>query len=342
MTSAGPIVVAIPARNEARHLPACLHALAQQPDAARDLAAVVLFANNCSDDTAAIARAAAMPCAVVVVEVTLPPEQSHIGYARRGATENAAAWLRAHGQPHGIIASTDADTIVSPDWLSQLQAAFCADIDAVCGEIDLPLPMPPALANARRIEADYAACAAQVSALLDPLPHDPWPNHIWSWGANIAVRADVLARIGGTPLVNLAEDRALHALLLAHDARVRHASAVRVTTSARADGRAPGGFADLLADYVRDPGVLADFALEPAARTWRRARLRGVARRRWGDAPGFGAHWAALEQSDDTLARLRVPLVQLERETTRLRRRINILEHRSDTSRCARGRAAAL
>lgn len=310
---APPVVVAIPARNEAADIAACLHALARQPAAAQHMAAVVVFANNCSDATAAVARSVPMPCALLVVEAALPAAHAHIGHARRGATDAAMAWLHDHAHSDGIIACTDADSIVAPDWLAQLRLAFGDQIDAVCGEIDLPGPLPPALRSARRAEAHYAACTAQVAATLDPLAHDPWPHHIWSWGANLAVRAAVLARIGGTPLVDLAEDRALHAQLLAHDARIRHACDVRVATSARRDGRAPGGFADLLADYAGNPDVLADFALEPAAMTWRRARLRGAARRQWGTAPGFGAHWAAHEQH--RLPRQRVALADLPAQT---------------------------
>jgi cellulose synthase/poly-beta-1,6-N-acetylglucosamine synthase-like glycosyltransferase len=324
-----PVIVAIPARNEADRIGACLSALAAQSAAGR-IAAVALFANNCTDATAAIARTMALPFPLTIIEAALPPAKAHIGHARRGATAAAAACMRALGHSDAIIAGTDADSRVLPGWLAALTAAFAADVDAVCGEIDLDGPVAPALAAARRAEAAYADTAARAAAWLDPLPHDPWPNHIWSWGANFAVRGSVLARVGGSPLVDLAEDRALHALLLRDDARIRHATAVRVQTSARADGRAPGGLADLLSDYAADPAALADFALEPAAMTWRRAQARGAARRQWGARPGFGTFWADIEAATESLARQRIAVADLDRETARLGAWITAAARRSD------------
>ena len=120
-------------------------------------------------------------------------------------------------------------------------------------------------------------------------------------------------------MVALAEDRALHVALLRHDARVRHDPAVRVVTSARFTGRAPGGFADLLRDYAADTATLADFALEPAAISWTRATRRGAARREWGNRAGFGAHWAVFEAECTELARQRIAASDLATETALLR-----------------------
>jgi cellulose synthase/poly-beta-1,6-N-acetylglucosamine synthase-like glycosyltransferase len=332
-----PVVVAIPARNEADRIGACLAALAQQTLARSRIAAVVIYANNCTDSTAAIARNTCLPFALEVVEATLPPNYSHVGYARRGASNAAIACLKRRGHIDGIIANTDADSEVDTGWLAALLAAFGSEVDAVCGEIEIEEPLTSGLMAARAAEAAYADAVARVTALLDPLPHDPWPNHIWSWGANFSVRARVLLSIGGSPLVNLAEDRALHATLLARDFRIRHSRAVRVRTSARVDGRAPGGFADLLAGYAADPAALADFALEPAAVTWQRAQARGKARRQWCDRPGFGAFWAACEAKMPGLARQRVAVDALPSETRQLVARIRAAADRSDT----RARATA-
>lgn len=332
-----PVVVAIPARNEAGSIGAALAALAAQPDAGKRIAAVIVHANNCTDDTAAVARSVQAPFAVQVIEAEWPAAQAHVGHARRAATEAAVQHLSVLGRKDGIVASTDADSRVAPDWLAALLVAFAADVDAVCGAIDLDGPVAPGLEAVRRCEADYAGAVARAAAHLDPRAHDPWPNHVWSWGANFAVRADVLAAVGGFPLVDLAEDRALHELLVRHDARIRHADDVRVLTSARADGRAPGGFADLLAGYAGDPAALADFNLEPATISWVRAACRGRARARWGDAPGFGAFWAVHEDARPELARQRVAVGDLPRETVLLRAWIRAAEGRSDNP--ARGTA---
>jgi hypothetical protein len=161
--------------------------------------------------------------------------------------------------------------------------------------------------------------SARVMAVLDPLRHDPWPNHLWCWGANLAVRASALVAVGGSPIVDLAEDRALHAALKRGDFAIRHSESVRVHTSARAIGRAPGGFAEQLVSYANDAQALADFYLEPAAVTWRRARERGIARQRWGNRPGFGAWWADHEAGRADLARQRIAIAALPAATSRLR-----------------------
>lgn len=284
-----------------------------------EIAAVIIYANNCTDDTVAVARGASLPFALTIIEAEMPAGAADIGHARRAATNAAAAHLLALGRPQGIVASTDADSRVGPGWLSALSHAFAPDVDAVCGVIDLDGAVNPGLIAKRGAEAAYAETVAEICDHLDPRVHDPWPNHIWSWGANFAVRAQCLINIGEPPLVSLGEDRALHAALLHHDMRIRHDSAVRVRTSARAKGRVPGGFADLLTNYADDPAALADFALEPAAISWARAASRGRIRQRWGKALGFGAFWAEQEILSAALARQRIAVKDLSRHTALLR-----------------------
>ena len=326
-----PIIVAIPARNEAGRIAACLQALALQPAARQHIAAVCVFANNCTDATVAVVGAMQLPFSVRIVDAQLPPAKAHIGYARCGAADLALTTIQAQGLDDAIIFSTDADSQVANDWLSALVAAMAPAVDAVCGAIDLDGPVAPTLAAARAVEARYAEAVARAAALLDPQAHDPWPNHIWCWGANIAVRARCLMAVGGMPTVKLAEDRALHAELLRHDARIRHSVAPRVITSARLKGRAPGGLADLMTSYSADPEALADYWLEPAATAWHRAAIRGAARRAWGDQPGFGAYWFAVEASDPTLTPTRVTIADLPAEIQKLEGWIRIATSRADT-----------
>ena len=341
-----PVVVAIPARNEADHLGACLAAIAAQPGAAARIAGVAIFANNCTDETAAVAAGAALPFPVTVNTADLPPDRAHIGHARRAAHDAALAFMAANDLGDAIIASTDADSRVAPDWLAMLTAAFADGVDAVCGAIEIDGPVSPALARARADEAAHADATARTAAWLDPRPHNPAPNHIWCWGANLAVRAAVLTAVGGSPLVDLAEDRALHSALLLHDAQVRHARSVRVLTSARSRGRVPGGFADLLTRYASDVGALADFWLEPAALTWARAARRGAARRAWaalcGQEAGFGVHWAATETAEPALAARPVALAELPAETARLDHWLKVATGRCDNRQRETARAAAL
>ncbi len=96
-----PAVVAIPARNEVDHLPACLKALADQrtPSGAylsTPLFEVVVFANDCSDGTAERARALSpeLPFSLQVVEGRLPAGAANAGEARRVAMDLALASTR--------------------------------------------------------------------------------------------------------------------------------------------------------------------------------------------------------------------------------------------------------
>lgn len=103
------VSVIIPAHNEERYLGACLQAL-QEQSYPRSGFEVIVVDNASSDATPKIARQFG---ALVVTEPRMG-----IGRARqRGAKA-------AQGQ---ILASTDADTIVPPDWLERVALAFQRD-----------------------------------------------------------------------------------------------------------------------------------------------------------------------------------------------------------------------
>ena len=339
-------VVAVPARSEAERIGACLQALCREVRGGD--AAVIVLANNCADDTAARARAFADQGAPVFVEeVELAPADAHAGGARRRALLAAAARLRA---PDGVLLTTDADSRVAPGWLAANRRALAAGADAVCGVVALCPDESRVLTfpEARRREARYATLQAELTAHLDPQAHDPWPNHLWAWGASLAVRADVHACAGGVPDMPLAEDRAFVERLERMDARVRHALDVRVVTSARRDGRAPGGLSALVHAYAGDGAHPCDAALEPALSAARRAALRRRLRDAWrGDAPcaglgrrlalpakrveallsepTFGLAWAAAERESPRLGRTRLHPADLAREAMRAERMLRRL-----------------
>ena len=58
-------------------------------------------------------------------------------------------------------------------------------------------------------------------------------------------------RTGGAPTPSVGEDKALFEAIRQTGGRVRHPTDVRVTTSARLVGRAPGGASDTLALWAR-------------------------------------------------------------------------------------------
>jgi glycosyltransferase involved in cell wall biosynthesis len=128
------VVVAIPVSDEEERLPACLRALAQQCDRlGRPIpptqVRVVVFANNCTDQSASVARSLAKCWSldIRVVEARLPPEAAHAGAARRAAMDLGEAWLVEGGDGNGMILTTDADSQVAPNWITANLAAFEAD-----------------------------------------------------------------------------------------------------------------------------------------------------------------------------------------------------------------------
>lgn len=272
-------VVAIPARNEAACIVACLEALNGQVGARLD--DIVLLANNCTDDTAAIARSVELHpmTRLHVVERALPPDIANAGMARRLAMAAAVPFAGRNG----ILLTTDADGQVDPDWLGANLAAMAGGADVVAGWAELhPIDwgnIPTRLHEDDAQECAYDKLCDEIHARLDPDPFDPLPRHTQHSGASIAVTASAYARCGGIPAVASGEDRALIAALRGVDARIRHAPEVRVVVSGRILGRAVGGMADTIRRRMTRPDPMLDDRLEPASDCVRRASCRAALRR---------------------------------------------------------------
>jgi len=352
-----PVIVAIPVKDEAERIAACLRALAAQQGARAD--AVVLAVNNTRDGSAGVAQALApdLPFALQVVECEFAPAIAiaGAGQARRVAMELAAE--RAGGD--AVLLTTDADGRTAPDWLARNLAHLRAGAEAVAGRLVLD-PADAGLIPARLHEDDarecaYAAVLDEIAALLDPEPWDPLPRHAEHPGASICVTLDAYRRAGGMPAPPSAEDRAFFAALRRVDARIRHAPDVRVTVSGRIDGRAPGGMADTIRRRLARPDAWLDGALEPASAAIRRARLRGEFRRMFAvgrdagpaarriarelrlpleavlaawDATYCGEAWATLEDMSPALARARVAVAGLPAEMAHALRERDVLRSR--------------
>jgi Glycosyl transferase family 2 len=331
-------VVAIPVRDEEERLPACLRALARQRDRLGHtipptLVRVVVFANNCSDRSASLARklGGGLSLDVRVVEARLPPAVAHAGSARRAVMDLAEAWLVEAGEKDGVILTTDADSQVAPNWIAENLAAFADGAEAVLGRIDLDeegARLPEALHRRGELEDTYEKLLTELSWRLDPLDHNPWPHHATISGASLGVTRAAYCRVGRLPRVPLGEDKALIGLLSRQDARIRYCSTVHVITSGRTHGRAPGGVADALAIRSREPDAFCDDALEPFRAALARAAWRGRLRRLHGDGrlaldqdwaaklgiselavndviqePTFGAAWGVIEERSPLFAR---------------------------------------
>lgn len=358
LASTRAFVVAIPVKNEAERLPACLAAIAGQSDrGGRPLprARVVVFANNCEDESASLARrwAKRLRLPLRVVEATLPPAEAHAGAARRAAMDIAESWLARGGAPDGVILTTDADSRPSPLWIANSLAAIDAGADAALGRIALDEEgdaLPAALHQRGALESAYEALLAELSARLDPLPHNPWPHHSTISGASLAVTRAAYLRAGRLPCAPLGEDRAFVAALLRVDARIRYCPDVHVTTSGRLNGRASGGVADTLRRRCDEPDAVCDEVLEAFPVAWRRGLWRARLRRLWkegflasergwarglaiadceadriGAVQAFGAAWSAVEAASPLLARRPLRPSQLPQQIGRARRAVAAL-----------------
>ncbi|MDH5824083.1 glycosyltransferase [Luteimonas sp. RD2P54] len=211
----------VPVHDEEAHLDACLAAVrraAAHPALGGEPVRIVVALDRCSDGSAAIA---ARHGAHAVV-----PERGNVGRAR-GAAAAAAIALGARW-----IASTDADSVVPPDWLHRQLGFAC---DAFCGVVEV------------RDWGGYADGVADAFGRAQ-LRCDDHP-HVH--GANLGVRADLYLRCGGFPPLPAHEDVALVDALARQGARIARRATPAVATSARRLARAAGGFAAYLGALER-------------------------------------------------------------------------------------------
>ena len=254
------VSVIVPVRNEARRLRAALRCLAGQRDASGGPLdpgrfEVIVLANNCTDASAEIVREFAVrkpELRLYVVEVAFPSSVAHVGHARACLMNEACRRLTRRGHPGGVIASTDGDTRVAPDWLSATLAEVHAGADAVGGRIvmDATRADPPGLALYTRRDADYQRLRAQLEDALDPDPADPWPRHHQHFGASLAITTHAYRRVGGLPAEPFLEDEALFEEMRRHDIKVRHSERVAVLTSSRRHGRVEVGLSWQLREWA--------------------------------------------------------------------------------------------
>jgi glycosyltransferase involved in cell wall biosynthesis len=246
-------VVVIPAHDEAHTIVACLTALAHQT-VGREAFEAILVADACTDGTEAVARSTAQRLGLVLT--VLPGPGAGSGPARRLGMDAAADRLEVLGCGDGLIATTDADSTPSEDWLDRQLAHLARGATVVAGLIEL---FPEDLARLpdavrRRRERDARRRLSDVSE------REPEAEHHHFAGASLGVTAETYRRVGGLDGCTALEDEAFGAKLARHGIPVARAADVRVLTSARTDGRARRGL-----------------SVDLAVSTWReRRRYRAV------------------------------------------------------------------
>ena len=245
--------------------------------------AVLLLANNCIDGTTAIAHALSfrLPYTLHVRVHTFAPSTASAGHARRFAMQAAAELAGSDG----ILLTTDADTVVAPDWIERNLLSLAAGADLVCGRVTVD-PNEAALIPSHLHADDALECQLtklqdQIAARLDPDPVDPWPRHAEAAGASLAVTVSAFDRAGGIPAIRSGEDRAFVQALARTDARIRHDPMITVTVSGRIHGRAPGGMAETIRRRMCRQDEFTDSTLEPAGDAYRRFDFRRRVRLAW-------------------------------------------------------------
>ena len=206
------IGVVIPAHNEEQFIGLCIESIRDAANCCRlqgEAVRIMVVCDNCSDATAVHALAAGAE----VIHAGVRNVGSARATGARKLVQAGARWL----------SFTDADTIVSPAWLSEQLAL---ETDAVCGTIEV---------------GDWAAYGQRMRAHFIATYTDR-DGHRHIHGANLGVSTRAYLAAGGFQSLASSEGVALVNALIASGATIAWSAAPRVVTSARSDFRAPGGF----------------------------------------------------------------------------------------------------
>ena len=219
--------VVVPARNEEERIVACLVALARAREGLAVLAdppavRTVVVADRCTDRTAALASSFDGVQVLVV-------ENGRVGAARAAGITH----LLASADPPTWVACTDADSRVPPDWLLLQVEHARAATDLLLGTVRLD-------------DAQLRAEIGSESDFADGHPH--------VFGAHVGVRSRTYLRVGGFADVDEHEDVRLTEAVRAAGGLVVSTGRSPVITSARLDGRTPGGVAGYLRERLSHRG----------------------------------------------------------------------------------------
>lgn len=238
-------VVVVPARDEAERIEACLGALAAQRGVAHESYELIVVLDGCRDATHEKVAEFAARERSLRLEVLVVEQAEGVGRARRRGMDLACERLLALGCSDGLIASTDADSVVAEDWLLAQLTLVREGAEAIGGHIELD---PSELAGlSREALAEREGRAAERLRVVRSRELQAAAEHHQFSGASLALTAGAYARCGGLPARAALEDEALEHELRTRGIAIHHSRSVRVMTSARTGGRAPRGLAQDLA-----------------------------------------------------------------------------------------------
>ena len=222
MSPYATVAVAVPAHNEAANLPGCLKAILTAAACVPLPVSVVVVLDDSDDDSEALAGRFGSDIHFVTVDA------GNVGAARAAGFSFARSLCGA--DVPAWYATTDADSCVDPDWLIR---QLDAEADMVLGLVRVSdWRRTPAAAVRRYLRAYHARVGRK--------------GHDHVHGANMGFRADAYWQLGGFRALATGEDVELVERFEAGGYRVHRDPTLSVTTSARVQGRAPGGFAEHL------------------------------------------------------------------------------------------------
>ncbi|WP_460354401.1 glycosyltransferase family 2 protein [Mycobacterium sp. ZZG] len=235
-----PVVVVVPAHNEAVHLPGCLRAVTTAALCVPNPVTTVVVLDSSDDGSDALAGRFGPDVHFVTIEA------GNVGAARAAGFEYARA-LPALVGADAWYATTDADSVVDSDWLVRMtDPDRHADADMVLGVVHVPVWRHFSPALARRYLRAYRAKSA------------PGQGHGHIHGANMGFAASAYWSVGGFRALPSSEDVDLVERFETAGLRVHRDRRLSVATSDRRNGCAPNGFAKYLrdldgADHSDDP-----------------------------------------------------------------------------------------
>jgi glycosyltransferase involved in cell wall biosynthesis len=235
-------VVVVPAHDEASRIAGCLRALTHQRGVPGDSYEVIVVLDGCRDRTSEVVAALAREADRPLLHTVALADRRGVGHARRLGMDLAHERLLAVGREEGLIASTDADTVVAGDWLAEQLELVRSGASAVGGLIELD-PDELAALDPRVLAARERSVAERFSLALEQAGDPATVEHAHFAGASLALTAAAYGRCGGLPARAALEDEALASSLTRHGIDIHRSLRVRVRTSARTAGRAPRGLA---------------------------------------------------------------------------------------------------
>jgi hypothetical protein len=138
------------------------------------------------------------------------------------------------------LATTDADTLVPPRWLSRQIRCASRGWDAILGTVTV---------------TDWAGRPATLAAVFAAHYRHGARTHQHVHGANLGVRASAYLAAGGFQALRTGEDHALLEALGSAGCTILPVTDNAVQTSARQQARAPRGFSHLLGRLAALPQI---------------------------------------------------------------------------------------